>query len=85
MKKLLLILLCFPIIGFGQMATPVTSPSVVSRAGQSFANGNVIIDFTLVEITIATFTSGNTILTQGFHQDNLSVHKCLHLLRSVDA
>ena len=80
MKKLLLILLCLPFIGFGQMATPVTSPSVVSSAGQSFANGNVIIDFTLGEITIATFTSGNTILTQGFHQDNLSVHTLTHNL-----
>ena len=31
------------------------------------------MDYTLGEIAIATFTSGNTILTQGFHQGILKV------------
>ena len=35
MKKLLLILLCLPMIGFGQ----VTTPSVVSSSGDSYNNG----------------------------------------------
>ena len=43
MRKLLLLLLCLPIIGFGQ----VTTPSVVSSSGGSYSNGNVIMDYTL--------------------------------------
>ena len=39
MKKLLLILLCLPMIGFGQ----VTSPSVISSSGDSYSNGGVNI------------------------------------------
>ena len=76
MKKLLLILLCLPMIGFGQMATP----SVVSNAGQTFSNGNIIIDFTIGEVVIETFQPTITplplvynILTQGFHQDKLNI------------
>ena len=52
MKKLLLILLCLPMIGFGQ----VTSPSVVSSSGDSYFNGGVIMDYTLGEIVIETYT-----------------------------
>tara|TARA_B110000003_G_C16274444_1_gene388312 strand:- start:83 stop:571 length:489 start_codon:yes stop_codon:yes gene_type:complete len=76
MKKLLLVLLCLPFIGFGQMATP----SVVSNAGQTFSNGNIIIDFTIGEVVIETFQPTITplplvynILTQGFHQDKLNI------------
>ena len=39
MKKLLLILLCLPIIGFGQ----ITSPSVISSSGNSYSNGGGLI------------------------------------------
>ena len=69
MKKGLLILLCLPMIGFGQ----VTTPSVVSSSGDSYSNGGVIMDFTLGEIVIETYTNSNTILTQGFHQGDLKV------------
>ena len=69
MKKLLLILLCLPMIGFGQ----VTSPSVVSSSGDSYSNGNIMMDFTLGQIVIETYTNSNTILTQGFHQGDLKV------------
>ena len=76
MKKLLLILICLPMIGFGQMAIP----SVVSNAGQTFSNGNIIIDFTIGEVVIETFQPTITplplvynILTQGFHQDKLNI------------
>ena len=69
MKKLLLILLCLPTIGFGQ----VTTPSVVSSSGDSYSNGNIIMDYTLGEIVIETYTNSNTILTQGFHQGDLKV------------
>ena len=69
MKKLLLILLCLPILGFGQ----VTSPSVVSSSGDSYSNGNVIMDYTLGEIVVETHTNSTTILTQGFHQEILRI------------
>ena len=70
MRKLLLILLCLPMIGFGQ----VTSPSVVSSSGDSYSNGSVIMDYTLGEIVVETHTNSSTILTQGFHQGVLKVN-----------
>ena len=68
-SRLLLILFCLPMIGFGQ----VTSPSVVSSSGASYSNGGVIMDFTLGEIVVETYTNTTTILTQGFHQGDLKV------------
>jgi len=55
--------------GFGQ----VTTPSVVSSSGDSYSNGNIIMDYTLGEIAIETYTNGSTILTQGFHQEILKI------------
>ena len=69
MKKILLILLCLPMIGFGQ----VTTPSVVSSSGDSYSNGGVIMEYTLGEIVIETFSNTANILTQGFHQGDLKV------------
>ena len=68
MKKLLLILLCLPFIGFGQ----VLAPSLVSSSGNTFGSGNVIMDFSLGEVVITTHLNTN-ILTQGFHQEILKV------------
>ena len=62
MKKLLLILLCFPFIGFGQ----VLAPSLVSSSGNTFSSGNVIMDFSLGEVVITTHLNSSNILTQGF-------------------
>ena len=53
MKKPLLILLCLPMLVLGQ----VTSPSVVSSSGDSYSNGGVIMDYTLGEIVIKTFST----------------------------
>ena len=69
MKKPLLILFCLPMIGFGQ----VTTPSVVSSSGDSYSNGNIIMDYTLGEIVIETFSNNANILTQGFYQGVLNV------------
>ena len=69
MKKLLLILLCLPMIGFGQ----VTTPSVISSSGDSYNNGGVMMDYTLGEIVVETFSNSANILTQGFHQGDLKV------------
>ena len=70
MKKVLLILLCLPTIGFGQ----ITSPSVISSSGNSYNNGGVNMDYTLGEIVVETQTNTTTILTQGFHQGVLKVN-----------
>ena len=72
MKKLLFILLCLPILGFGQ--APILTPSVVSSSGGSYSNGNIIMDYTLGEIVVETHTNSTTILTQGFHQGVLKVN-----------
>jgi hypothetical protein len=76
MKKLLLVLLALPFIGFGQN----TSPSVISSSGNSYNNGGVNMDYTLGEIVVETFQPTvtplpltYTILTQGFHQGILKV------------
>ena len=69
MKKLLLILIALPMIGFGQVATP----SVVSSSGDSYNNGGVMMDYTLGEIVVETFSNSANILTQGFHQGDLMV------------
>jgi len=69
MKKLLLILFSLPMIGFGQ----ILSPSVVSSSGASYSNGGVIMDFTLGEIVIETFSNNANILTQGFHQGIIKI------------
>jgi len=68
MKKLLLILIALPMIGFGQ----ILSPSVIGSAGASFSNSTAKTDLTVGELVIETF-SNNTILTQGFHQGDLKV------------
>ena len=69
MKKLLLILLCLPMIGFGQ----VTSPSVISSSGDSYNNWGIIMDYTLGEIVVETHSNSTAILTQGFNQGDLKV------------
>ena len=63
MKKLLLILIALPFIGFGQ----ILSPSVIGSAGASFSNSTASTDLTVGEVMIETF-SNSTIITQGFHQ-----------------
>ena len=63
MKKLLLILLCLPMISVGQ----ILSPSVIGSAGASFSNSTFSTDLTVGEVMIETF-SNITIISQGFHQ-----------------
>tara|TARA_B110000459_G_scaffold184547_1_gene214397 strand:+ start:382 stop:588 length:207 start_codon:yes stop_codon:yes gene_type:complete len=66
MKKILLILLCLPMIGFGQ----VTSPSIIGSSSASYSSGGNI-DYTLGGIFVETYTNSTTILSQGFHQGDL--------------
>ena len=50
----------------------VFSPTVIASAGASGTSATCIIDWTLGEIAIETFTQTSTILTQGFQQNFLS-------------
>lgn len=60
--QFLLLSLLLSTIGFAQ--------EVVSTQGESYANANGSIDFTIGEVMINTGTDGTNNLTQGFHQTN---------------
>jgi hypothetical protein len=51
----------------------INAQEVISAQGASYSNSNGSIDFTIGEVVTATLTNTNNILTQGFHQTNLSV------------
>jgi hypothetical protein len=46
---------------------------VISTQGDSFSNSTLGIDYTIGEVAILTLTNSSNILTQGFHQTNLTV------------
>ena len=50
--------------------TFASAQEVVSTQGDSYANSNVKIDFTIGEVIMDTGTDGSNDLTQGFHQTN---------------
>lgn len=44
------------------------SPQVIASGGNSLSGGGYTLDFTIGETIITTLSTGNSILTQGFHQ-----------------
>jgi hypothetical protein len=58
-----------PAIGFSQSI----SPEVIASAGEHYYNGSVQLSWTLGEVMIDTYDNGTNILTQGFHQTQLTV------------
>ena len=68
MRHLFLILFFCPILLFGQ----VTSPTLISNSGGSFATNTIIMDFSIGELAVQTLQN-NEILTQGFHQEVLKI------------
>lgn len=62
------ICLLIPFIGLAQL----NSPDLVSNSGGSFSNEGYHIDFSVGEIAIEQLGNG-IILTQGFHQGDLSI------------
>lgn len=62
-------LAALPFLGMAQSI----SPEVVASAGEHFENGSVQLSWTLGEVVIDTYDNGTNILTQGFHQTNLTV------------
>jgi len=51
----------------------INAQEVISVQGASYSNSSGSIDFTIGEVVTATLTNTNNILTQGFHQTNLTV------------
>jgi hypothetical protein len=49
------------------------SPSVMSNAGHVMKANNLSIEWTLGELATETLKANNLIITQGFHQTNLTV------------
>ena len=48
---------------------------VISSGGDSYTGSNAQIAWTLGEISVETYNNGSNIITQGFHQTNLTVTK----------
>lgn len=55
---------------FAITALNVSGQEVVSTQGESYANTNGSISFTIGEVVINTASDGSNDLTQGFHQTN---------------
>ena len=70
MKFLTIIsLIVLPFVGVAQSITP----EVIASAGEHYDNGTVQLSWTLGEVMIDTYDNGTNILTQGFHQTQLTV------------
>ncbi len=63
----------FYVIIFILASPALFAQEVTSSAGNYTEAGGVQLSWTLGEPVIETVTNGNTILTQGFHQTNLTV------------
>ena len=67
-----LTILSLAILPFLGMAQSI-EPEVVASAGEHFDNGTTQLSWTLGEVVIDTYDNGTNILTQGFHQTQLTV------------
>ena len=65
----LVIILCLPIISFGQDI----QQSVIGSAGNEDKSDNASISWTVGEVVTETLTATNIVLSQGFHQGNLFI------------
>jgi len=71
MKKIIILFfLTMPCVSFVTMGQSIQN-SVIGSTGTSATAGSVMIDYTIGEIVIETFTAGGQTLTQGFHQSTL--------------
>ena len=68
-----------PVLGVAQSI----EPQVIASAGEHFSNGNVQLSWTLGEVMIDTYDNGTNILTQGFHQTELTVTSIEETLADV--
>lgn len=72
-------IVCLPLFGMAQSI----SPEVVASAGDHFDNGTTQLSWTLGEVVIDTYDNGTNILTQGFHQTQLTVTSVEETLANV--
>jgi len=70
MKRQLLIL--FSAISLATQGQSI-EPQVLATAGATYANGNTQLSWTLGEMAVATLSNGSNILTEGFHQPEVTV------------
>jgi len=68
MKKRIITLITLVLIG-----GTISAQELISAAGGQYATGTKSIDWSLGEVVIATFSEGDYVLTQGFHQSNVTV------------
>lgn len=68
-----------PFIGMAQSITP----EVIASAGEHYNNGTTQLSWTLGEVTVATYDNGTNILTEGFHQTQLTVTSVEEVLSNV--
>ena len=68
-----------PFVGMAQSVTP----EVIASAGDHFQNSSVQLSWTLGEVMIDTYDNGTNILTQGFHQTELTVTSIEETLSDV--
>ncbi len=66
----ILLLLFLTFIGISEL----TAQEVISTSGGSFSGNSINVDWTLGETVTSTFISEDVIVTQGFHQSNLTVN-----------
>lgn len=59
------------------------SPEVIASAGEHFDNGTTQLSWTLGEVVIDTYDNGTNILTQGFHQTELTITSVEETLSDV--
>ncbi len=62
-------IVALPYLGMAQSI----SPEVIASAGEHFDNGTTQLSWTLGEVVIDTYDNGTNIVTQGFHQTQLTV------------
>ena len=71
--KLIQIVLFSSIFILQSLSAQTISRNVVASAGDHFISLNSQLEWTLGEVSIETFTSSASQLTQGFHQTNLII------------
>lgn len=68
MKKKIITLITLAFV-----AGTISAQELISTAGGHYSADTQSIDWSLGEVVIATFSEGDYVLTQGFHQSNVTV------------
>ncbi len=71
--KITIFTITFFLVGITTCLSQSIERSVVASSGDYYEAGNISLSWTLGEIATETHTSGNTILTQGFQQPDITL------------